>query len=49
MRSTMMEDCLQGLSLLHIHYDFDISVDSVTDCFARKQPRKMELRTILAD
>lgn len=44
MRSTMAEDRLQGLSLLHIHYDLDVPVEGIIDRFARKQPRRMELQ-----
>jgi hAT family C-terminal dimerisation region len=35
LRSTMLQDRLTGLALLHIHQDIPVSVDAVIDKFAR--------------
>ena len=43
MRSTMVEDRLSNLALMHIHYDQTIDVDEVVNIFARRHPRKIAL------
>ena len=47
LRSTMRQDRLSSLALLHINYTMVIDVDEVIDMFARKHPRKMILRNII--
>ena len=49
MRSTMSEDRLTGLALMHIHSDMDINLDEIIDNFAREHPRRMKLDCILKD
>ena len=47
LRSTMRQDRLSSLALLHINYTMVIDVDEVIDMFARKHPRRMILRNII--
>ena len=47
MRSTMSDDRLNSIALMHIHRDVDISVEDVIDRFARRNPRRMELVDVL--
>ena len=41
MRSTMAEDSLSALALMHVHRDIDISVDDVIDSFAKSHQIKL--------
>ena len=41
--STMRQDRLSSLALLHINYTMVIDVDEVIDMFAHKHPRRMIL------
>lgn len=43
MRSTMDQQRLSALALMHIHYSFSIDVNEVVDRFCRLHPRKMEV------
>lgn len=43
LRTTMTEDRLSGLTLLHIHRNITIDLDDAVDRFARKHPRKLQL------
>ena len=45
LRTTMAEDRLNGLTLLHIHRNISINVDDAVDQFAGKHPRKLQLLT----
>jgi hypothetical protein len=47
MRSTMAEDRINGLAMLHIHYNLEVDVDVIIDQFARLHPRRMEFIDIL--
>ena len=42
LRTTMTEDRLSGLALLHIHRNISIDLDDAVDRFARKHPRKLQ-------
>ena len=48
LRSTMGQDRLTGLALLHIH-DIPINIDEVIEKFAILHPRCMKLTNILKD
>ena len=41
--TTMGEERLNGLALLHVHADLNLDLDSMVDMFARQHPRKMKL------
>ena len=43
LRSTMLEDRLNGLTLLYVHRDIPCSAEAVVEEFARARPRRMEL------
>ena len=43
LRTTMAEDRLSGLTLLHMHRKISVCLDDAVDCFARKHPRKLQL------
>ena len=47
LRSSMTNERLTGLTLMHLHRDIDIDVDEILDTFARKHPRKIQLSNIL--
>ena len=47
LRSTMGQERLNGLAMMHFHYDLDIDLDAVLDMFARKHPRRMALQNVL--
>ena len=47
LRSTMGQERLNGLAMMHFHYDLDIDHDAVLDMFARKHPRRMALKNVL--
>lgn len=47
-RSTMGNERLTSLSLLHCHRDIDINIEEVIDDFARRYPRRLQLANILA-
>ena len=42
LRSTMLQDRLCGLALLHIHRDISLNSNDVIDHFASKKKRAME-------
>lgn len=42
LRSTMKQDRLVGLALLHIHRDIELSVQSIIDRFAKRKTRKLD-------
>lgn len=48
-RTTMTNTRLTGLTLLHVHRDIEIDLDSAIDSFARKNPRRMRMTEILSD
>jgi hypothetical protein len=47
LRSTMGQERLNGLAMMHFHYDLDVDHDAVLDMFARKHPRRMALHNVL--
>jgi hypothetical protein len=49
MRASMGQDRLGSLALIHIHHDADINLDTVVDMFAKKHPRRMQLKCMIAD
>ena len=51
LRSSMIQDRLNGLALMHIHADIasKINVDEVVDKFAVLHPRRMRLKNIMED
>ena len=44
LRSTMTEDRLNGLALMYIHRDIQVSIEECVETFSRKYPTKMKLR-----
>lgn len=48
-RTTMSEDRLTNLALLHIHSNATFDYDEAVNIFARKHPRRMELECVLKD
>ena len=48
-RSTMGQERLSGLALLHIHYGLDINYEEIINIFAGRHPRRMQLLDILGD
>ena len=45
----MGQERLSALALMHIHYQVRIDLDEVVNLFATKNPRRLELGTILKD
>ena len=49
LRSTMLEERLNGLAMLYVHRDIPCPVQAVVDEFARRQPRRLELINLFAE
>ena len=49
LRSSMGQERLSGLALMHIHYGMEFDLDEIINIFARKRPRRMVLSDILCD
>ena len=49
LRSTMGNERLSSLTLLHIHRDIDINIPEVIDEFSRRHSRRMQFADILAN
>ena len=49
LRSSMGQERLSGLALMHIHYGMELDLDEIINIFARKRPRRMVLSDILCD
>ena len=49
LRSTMGDERLTALSLLHLHRDIGVDINEVVDEFARRHPRRLQFVNILAD
>ena len=49
MRTSVGQDRLTGLALLHIHYSLELDLDEIITIFARKHPQRMLLADILSD
>ncbi|XP_071149569.1 52 kDa repressor of the inhibitor of the protein kinase-like isoform X2 [Mytilus edulis] len=47
LRATMGQDRLNGLALMHVHYNLELELDVIVDMFARRHPRKMKMESIL--
>lgn len=47
LRSTMGQERLNGLALLHCHYSMDVNAEEILNMFARKHPRRMILVNVL--
>jgi hypothetical protein len=47
LRSTMSNERLNGLALLHTHYSMDLDLEGVLDIFATQHPRRLSMINIL--
>ena len=47
LRSTMTQERLNGLALLHIHRNIELKVSDIIDLFAQKHQRRLKLSNIL--
>lgn len=47
LRSSMGQERLSGLALMHIHYGMELDLEEIVNIFARKHPRRMVLSDIL--
>ena len=47
MRSSMGQERLASLALMHIHYDQQIDISKSVDLFAERYPRKLELKNLI--
>ena len=48
-RTTMGQDRLNGLALMHVHYSMNLEVDVIVEQFCKMHPRRMELIDIMKD
>lgn len=48
-RSTMGQERMNDLALMHIHYRMPIDLDEIVNRLARKHPRRMRLTSVLYD
>ena len=49
LRSTMTNERLSSLALLHLHRDIEINIPDIIEEFTRRYPRRMKLSNILSD
>ena len=49
LRSTMGQERLSGLALLHVNYSMELNLDDIISMFARQHPRRMLLTDVLSD
>ena len=49
LRSTMVQERLNGLSLMNIHRNIKLNYEDILTRFARQHPRRMELVNLLDD
>ena len=49
LRSTISQDRLCGLALMHINYSMELDLDEIIKMFARKHPRRMVLGNVFSD
>ena len=49
LRSSMSENRLKGLAMLHVHREIYLDTNKVIDRFATKHPRRMALKHVLLD
>eukprot|EP00112_Aurelia_sp_Birch-Aquarium-sp1_P013364 Seg2834.3 transcript_id=Seg2834.3/GoldUCD/mRNA.D3Y31 product="52 kDa repressor of the inhibitor of the protein kinase" protein_id=Seg2834.3/GoldUCD/D3Y31 len=47
LRSTMKQERMNGLALLHIHREMNLNIEKLINMFASQYPRRMEMRDIL--
>ena len=47
MRTSMTEDRLTSLALMHIHYKHEINPDTVVDLFEKLHPRRVQFSSVL--
>ena len=47
LRSTMLQDRLNGLALMHAHRDMDFDLNTIIDLFAELHPRRMRMANII--
>ena len=47
MRTSMTENRLSSLALIHIHYQHVVDLDAVVTLFAELHPRRMQLASVL--
>ena len=47
LRTTMTEERLNDLAMLHVHSDIEIDLDAVINDFANRENRKIKLKNIL--
>ena len=47
LRSTMVQDRLNGLALMHAHREMELDLEQVIDLFATLHPRRMRMENIL--
>ena len=48
LRSTMGQERLSGLALMHVHYDMPIDIEQIVTDFARQHPRRLQLENLLS-
>ena len=48
-RTSMSENRLTNLALIHIHREVQINYEQAIDVFAKKHPRRMELESLMKD
>ena len=48
MRTTMNQERMNGLLMLHMHYSKELDKQEIINEYARRNPRKMELVDILS-
>lgn len=48
-RSSMTTERLSGLTLLHLHRDIPIDIQTAIDEFSRRHPRQLQMSNILDD
>ena len=49
LRSTMGQERLSGLALMHVNYGMELNLDEIISTFARQHPRRMLLTDVLSD
>ena len=49
LRSTMGQDRLNGLTMMHVHNHREVDINAIVDLFAVLHPRRMVLRNVLDD
>ena len=47
LKSTMVQDRLNGLALMHAHREMELDLEQIIDLFANLHPRRMRMENIL--